>query len=167
MSTWIQWLKWLIKDIKGTSLPDWKKRGEFQGVINLSWHGPLNYDFKNPDREFRFIRGSNPTRFVPVGDIIVPGDMSTDGGSIPRPFWSIPELDPWTFMPAYIIHDWLFEEHHRGQGTRSFEDANIILLEAVYTLMLDGVAPYSNFAMLCIADGVSSPEGQHAWDYGL
>src|SRR6266851_6434044 len=50
-----------------------------------------------------------------VGDVffgeIVPGLMYTDGGSIPRVFWSVPGLSPWAFGPAYIVHDWLFVVH--------------------------------------------------------
>src|SRR5262249_41845045 len=42
---------------------------------------------------------------------IVPEDMFTTGGSVPRVFCSIPGLSPWGLGPAYIIHDWLFFVH--------------------------------------------------------
>ncbi len=42
---------------------------------------------------------------------IVPEDFYTDGGSVPRIFWSIPGLSPWGLGPAYIIHDWIFAAH--------------------------------------------------------
>ena len=46
--------------------------------------------------------------------------------------------------PAYIIHDWLFEQHHcrySGWAEVSFEDSARILGEVIDTLMLKGDVP--------------------------
>jgi hypothetical protein len=67
------------------------------------------------DREDKFIylRTKNPLSFKPsfMSTPIVPVTMYTDGGTIPRIFWSIPGLSPWGLGPAYIIHDYLFLVH--------------------------------------------------------
>jgi hypothetical protein len=70
------------------------------------------------DREDKFIylKTSNPLSFKPsflmnTNAWIVPETMYTDGGTIPRIFWSIPGLSPWGLGPAYVIHDYLFLVH--------------------------------------------------------
>ena len=67
------------------------------------------------DREDAFIyrQQANALSFTPsfMSTAIVPGDMYTDGGSVPRIFWSVPGLSPWGLGPAYIVHDWIFEVH--------------------------------------------------------
>jgi hypothetical protein len=40
--------------------------------------------------------------------------MYTDGGSVPRVFWNIPGLSPWSFGPAYVVHDYIFAVHRCG-----------------------------------------------------
>jgi hypothetical protein len=152
------WLKWAFK-----SFPDWRRRGRFSGEIGLNWRGPLNYHFRN-DKGFVFERGMHPDEFKPTGEIIVPGEMDTDGGSIPRFAWILPRLDPWTYMPAYLIHDWEFQAHHNKESNKTFEEVNATLVEAVYTLMVAGVTDYSGFDLRLIYDGVSSPLGRAVWD---
>jgi len=67
------------------------------------------------DREDKFIylKTTNPLSFKPsfLNTPIVPITMYTDGGTIPRIFWSIPGLSPWGLGPAYVIHDYLFLVH--------------------------------------------------------
>lgn len=162
----LEWWNWLT-----TSYPDWLKRGCFHGDINLQWLGPKNYNYSGT---LAFERGEYPNNFVSTGEIIVPDVMSvpkdtmrmlTDGGSIPRIAWSIPDLDPWTYMPAYLIHDWEFTRHHKDQTfTKSLEDVNRTLCEAVYTLMLDGVTKLDQNVIKLIYAGVSSPLGLEVWN---
>src|SRR5688500_20163195 len=63
--------------------------------------------------KFIYLKGSNPLSFTPsfMKTAIVPETMYTDGGSVPRIFWSIPGLSPWGLGPGYIIHDWMFLVH--------------------------------------------------------
>lgn len=153
-----RWVPWLLK-----TFPVWRRRGRFTGKPVLAWNGPRNYRFiQNDDEPFAFERGVLPEEFRTKGEIIIPRDMDTDGGSIPKFAWSF--ISPWAFMPAYLIHDWEFEQHHQGKTHKSLLEVNQTLCEAVYTLMMDGVVPYSGLVLRAIYDGVSSPFGQDVWD---
>ncbi len=44
---------------------------------------------------------------------IEPEEMITNGASIPRNLWYVPGFAPFDFTRAAVIHDWLFEAHHR------------------------------------------------------
>ncbi len=44
---------------------------------------------------------------------IEPEEMITNGASIPRKLWYVPGFAPFDFTRAAVIHDWLFEAHHR------------------------------------------------------
>jgi hypothetical protein len=107
------------------------KTGEFSGNLQLHWIGPDKFLFV-PDEEkpFEFTRAN--------GDVIRPGVMYTDGGSVPRQFWIHPNLSPWGFAPAYIVHDWLFfvrKERLPGYENLTLEETADIFTEAVKTLM--------------------------------
>lgn len=97
--------------------------GAFSGYPLLEWRGPLTYWFKQQPYPlaFRFIR--------PDGTILTPDDIVTDGGSIPRALWNLPGLSPWDYLPAYLLHDWLFTKK-----PCSFDEANLILAEALLAM---------------------------------
>ena len=89
--------------------------GVLKGRVLVEW-----------DRQDKFIYrvvDGNSLRFKPtfLDEFIVPQEMYTDGGSVPRIFWSIPGLSPWGLGPAYIIHDWLFEVHRCGRPAQPHE----------------------------------------------
>ncbi|MDZ4405750.1 DUF1353 domain-containing protein [Prosthecobacter sp.] len=67
-----------------------------------------------PDR-FVYARNKNPVFSFkrPNGEVIKPGSIETDGGSIPHLLWAQKGFSPWTYAPAYLIHDWLYEAHRR------------------------------------------------------
>lgn len=130
--------------------PSWKRPGKFAGVPTLTWLGPRRYLFSAKDG-FAFTRST--------GEIITPGPMFTDDGSIPRVAWSFPDLDPWSYTPAFLIHDWLFESQ---VGT--FEGANATLAEAIWTLVTEGTCEGSWFGIEIIYRAVSSPFGRAVWD---
>jgi len=44
---------------------------------------------------------------------IEPEDMITNGANIPRSLWYISGFAPFDFTRAAVIHDWLYEAHHR------------------------------------------------------
>lgn len=74
----------------------------------------------------------NPFTFTTnSGVVIKPEDMLTDGASIPRFLWGVPGMAPWDWPDAVIIHDWLYETHHRGRDVVGFSEANAILGEAM------------------------------------
>jgi hypothetical protein len=102
--------------------------GYLKGRVVVQW---------DHEDHFIYLKQSNPLSFQPsfMTTAIVPENMYTDGGSIPRIFWSIPGLSPWGLGPAYIIHDWIFEVHrcHRPAPPEvaniTFEQSALILAE--------------------------------------
>lgn len=135
-----------------------KKAGKFTGAVNITWHGPILYDFiQDPNNPFSFIREN--------GQVITPENMVTDGGSVPRIFWSVGGLSPWDFLPAYIIHDWLYVQHHAGACKYEFQEVNTIMAEAIYTLMLTNPNNvYSPRDLWAIFSSVNSFAGKKVWD---
>ncbi len=136
---------------------DYKHVGKFGGDFSLKWIGPRDYVYvPTPGNEFYFERES--------GEKIVPGAMTTDAGSIPRLVWDLPGLSPWDYLPAYMIHDWDFTAHRQNIGDRTFEQVNLTLAEAIYTLMVDGVVPMNSLNIWMIYEAVSSVFGRYVWD---
>ena len=64
---------------------------------------------------------------------ITPRSMYTDGGSIPRIFWSVDGLSPWEYGPAFVIHDWIFNRHYCAPNELGLTmgEANAILYDAL------------------------------------
>jgi hypothetical protein len=57
---------------------------------------------------------------------IEPEEMITNGASIPRNLWYVPGFAPFDFTRAAVIHDWLFEAHHRYiMAEAAFEAAKV------------------------------------------
>src|SRR5262249_1724058 len=44
---------------------------------------------------------------------IEPEEMITDGATIPRGLWYVSGFAPFDFTRAAVIHDWVYEAHHR------------------------------------------------------
>ena len=44
---------------------------------------------------------------------IEPGEMITTGASVPRRLWYLPGFSSFDYTRAALIHDWLYEAHHR------------------------------------------------------
>jgi hypothetical protein len=113
--------------------------GELKGRVLVEWVAEDRFVYRatpGPPLSFRpsFMRTA-----------IVPQDMYTDGGSIPRLFWSIPGLSPWGLGPAYIIHDWLFQVHRCGRPAPpevraiTFQQSAIILAQVGKALIDRGL----------------------------
>lgn len=131
--------------------------GRFEGQPRLIWVAPdLFLHEPQTAKPFRFIRAN--------GEMIAPGRMFTDGGSIPRALWSIPNFSPWTYGPAFLVHDWLFDLHHCGQDTRSFEEVRDIMLEGVRTLMETGVCQMNRLTFDLIYAGIDSFIARQIWN---
>jgi hypothetical protein len=113
-------------------------QGKLAGHVVVQWVA---------EDKFIYLKQSNPVRFKPsfMSVEIIPDTMYTDGGSVPRIFWSIPGLSPWALGPAYIIHDWLFEVHrcHRAAPPEvaniTFEQSAQILAEVAKSLVDAGL----------------------------
>lgn len=113
-------------------------------IINapiVQWTSPNQFVLvERPDAPFEFHRFN--------GEVIRPKSIYTDGGSIPQTFWNRDGYSPWTYAPAYLVHDWLYEAHRRGKkpggyaqdGTPLYYDkekSDLILAEVLKTQMED------------------------------
>jgi uncharacterized protein DUF1353 len=127
--TWIRYEDIGSGDLKGRVLVEWV--GEDRFVYRQSPGPPLSF---------------RPS-FMKVA--IVPEDMFTDGGSVPRVFWGIPGLSPWALGPAYILHDWLFEVHRCNRpapveiAAITFDQSAIILAEVGRALIDAGLVQHN------------------------
>ena len=149
---------WLWLRYKATFGVTWDAQGTFLGKYTLEPRGSLNYLYRtDPSDPFRFTRKN--------GEVIQPGAMITDAGSVPRVAWLVPDIDPWTYINAYVVHDWQFLTHHCDPATaRSFEDANLTLAEGIYTLMVSGEATSDWRKVEVVFRAVSSFVGRGVWD---
>ncbi|WP_105433020.1 DUF1353 domain-containing protein [Neorhizobium sp. T6_25] len=133
--------------------------GTFENIsgIRLSWIGPDSFLFHHtPSEAFRFVRRN--------GEIIVPENMFTDGGTIPKLLWQFHGLSPWGYAPAFLVHDWEFEAHHCGLSPKSFEEARDTLTEGIKTLMEMGLCEKSPLILSTIYEGVNSFVARRIWD---
>ena len=133
--------------------------GELHGVLLIKWVREDRFVFV-PDE-------SDPLTYERAGRRIVPGAMFTDGGSIPRLFWSVKGFSPWSYGPAYALHDWLFRQHRCGLDappmTYTLAEANDVLEDAIRILVADGLA-YGNAQVNGLIKGAVDQHGQAAWD---
>ncbi|MFW2440396.1 MAG: hypothetical protein ACN4GR_13615 [Arenicellales bacterium] len=96
--------------------------------------------------------------------------MYTDGGSIPRIFWSVPGYSPWGIAPAYIIHDWLFVAHHCGipdYKSVTFTESSRFMGESIKTLMETTRVPKDESLFFNIVAAVKTPIARSLWDKGV
>ena len=136
--------------------------GELTGKLVVEWVGENRFLYL-PDPK-------DPLTFVTTdGKRITPRPMYTDGGSIPPILQPIRGFSPWGYGPAYIIHDWLFEQHHCGYpGAEqiSFDDSARILGEVIDTLMRVGLVPLDAQARALIEAGVRTSFARQLWERG-
>lgn len=110
------------------------RTGRFEGVPTVTWNG---YD-ETYGRPTFYYAGDAFTYVTSSGATITPGAMDTDGGSVPKALHSFGNFNPWTFGPAFIIHDWIFVAHKCNvppNNAINFEMSAAIMAEAMKTLM--------------------------------
>lgn len=105
--------------------------GKLEGQLNLQWRD-------HPVKAFVYIPSADaPFRYTTsTGDVITPGSLYTDGGSIPRIVTIDKHFVPWRFGPAYLIHDWIFELQHCGlneDNKYNSDNAALIMAEVIKT----------------------------------
>lgn len=135
--------------------------GSFSGDLVVQWVAP-NYFIYRQSTERPLVYTTS------TGVKIQPRTMYTDGGSIPRLFWSAPSLAPWDFGPGYVIHDWLFEQHHcRESDWISFDlkRAADILAEAMKTQMVM-TGKSDPTTVWAVHAAVESPVAESLWNNG-
>jgi len=137
-------------------------QGKFGGKIVLEWIGPDEFIYRQDPTDPLYFERANGTR-------IVPEDMYTDGGSIPRPMWVFRNYSPWGYGPAFIIHDWLFNAHHcdtPGYNNYTVTEAADVMAECEKTLMETGKAHRSTLTLYVMHQAVSSPAAVWLWNNG-
>lgn len=136
--------------------------GILKGRVFVEWHSEDQFIYRR--------LGSESLSYLPSfasspADVIVPMDMFTDGGSVPRIFWNIPGLSPWGLAPAYIIHDWLFEVRRcrkPGWDKYTFKQSALILAEVGKALIDHGLIRHD--MLDAIVWGVSTRYASDLWD---
>ena len=135
--------------------------GVFTGQLDVEWIAPNRFIYRpNPQDPLRYQTSR--------GELIQPQLMYTDAGSIPRLFWSVPQLGPWDFGPGYIIHDWLFEQHHCKIGdwqAYDFAQSADILAEALKTQMEKSASPDPTIVW-AVHEAVRSTVAERLWAEG-
>lgn len=135
--------------------------GTLSGKLDVEWAESNQFIFRP--------RPGDPLTYVTAaGRRIQPGVMHTDGGSVPRFFWSMPDFGPWDFGPAYILHDWLFQQHHCKLGDWQQDTLGStadVLAEAIKTQMAKANR-HDAFAVWAIHRAVSGSVAQERWDSG-
>jgi hypothetical protein len=124
------------------------------------WHGPDIFEFipkgKDPD-SFRFV--------PPKGQPVVPRNMFTDVGTIPRLAGVFRRgLTPWGYAPAYLVHDWEFEQHHCDQTAKTFDEVRDTMMQCVKTLMEKGLVPKNLFDFWLLYQAIDSLFAHRYWD---
>ena len=115
-------------------LYDELRSGRFEGAPTVTWNG---YDEEDGRPVFVFEPGGF-AYITSSGRRITPAVMDTDGGSVPKILHSIGGFNPWTYGPAFIIHDWIFAAHRcdvAPENEIDFEGSALIMAEAMKTLM--------------------------------
>ena len=131
------------------------------GKLYVEWIEPNQFIYR-PDKD-------DPLTFKGAdGTVIQPQLMYTDGGSIPRLFWSAPGLGPWDFGPGYVVHDWLFTQHHCHVGDWQKFDLHVsanILAEAMKAQMVESGQSEPTL-LWAVYEAVQTPVAQKLWDEG-
>lgn len=159
-----------------TTIYEQAGKGELDGSLVVMWVGegaPAAGDGK-----FVFVPLRNdPLTFArPGGQVIRPGMIYTDGGSIPRIAQPLKGFSPWGYAPAYMIHDWLFvaqkcanagaatPDEAKAVADLAFRDSAVILAEVIKTLIDTGRVGRNDVAPGAITWAVSSPVSQRLWE---
>lgn len=113
-----------------TSLPQEPvtEPGAYRGKVAIAWDGRRDYVYipvASRPLEYTF-PAQIAAKLDPRLRTIRPHTMRTDAGSIPRVLWSVEGLAPLDYLPAYVVHDWLYMQnrcHKKKRGPyRSYHD---------------------------------------------
>ena len=155
------------------------KPGTFEGSLFVMWvgeGGPAGAGefvyVPSPERPLTFRRTAGAAGSV---EVIRPGLMYTDGGSIPRLGQVFEGFAPWGYAPAYMVHDWLFEARHclrdgLDDGTYTdlagvgFTEQAAILGEAIKTLIAENRVKPNDVAPAVITAALQSETARALWD---
>ena len=155
--------------------------GEFQSTLFVMWvdenetgAGDGRFVFvpsRTDPLRFRRDIAANPDATV---EVITPGLMYTDGGSIPRLAQPFRGFSPWGYAPAYMVHDWLFvarrcltDNEAEGNETdiadMSFQESAEVLAEAIRALIATNRVAPNDVAPRVISGVVAGPVSFQRW----
>jgi hypothetical protein len=154
---------WWFQQYKATFGVAWEAQGTFEGNFSIG----ANLTARDDGRYLHRPDPAAPLQLVRAsGEVIQPGVMVTDGGSVPSVLQVLPDIDPFTYIKAYLIHDWDFLRHHcDGTYGRTFAEVNATLAEGLYTLMRTGEVATIWWNVELVYQGVSSPIGRAVWGW--
>jgi len=137
------------------------EKGQLKGKIIVEWLEP---------EKFRFVPDSNdPFTFVRSnGEQITPGEMITDGGSIPRPVRVFRHYSPWGYTPAFIIHDWIFRmKYCKLDGYENYDvDKAATIMSEVMKTMMEATVEKDKDAMYFMYEAVKTAPVKKIWREG-
>ena len=127
-------LLWSFAPNSATAAEKRSIRPSMKGTLLIQWSDESRFIYTPDPKEGLSFRTRD-------GREIRPNRMYTDGGSIPRVFWSVKGFSPWGYGPAYVLHDWLFHAHRCGRDLApnkySMAQANEVLNDAIEFLIVN------------------------------
>jgi hypothetical protein len=137
--------------------------GKLKGKLIVRWIKPDLFVF-TPDK-------AEPLTFTRFdGSMIIPQEMVTDGGSIPRPMWVFRSYSPWGYAPAFIVHDWMFRAKRCSlpEATNyTLADSASAMAEVMKTMMEAGTVEKDSQTIAMMHAAVTSRFAQQVWDDDL
>ncbi|HMO51236.1 MAG TPA: hypothetical protein PKA21_08930 [Kiritimatiellia bacterium] len=127
--------------------------GRFTGGFCLRWLGPERFRYLPDDDPLTFHRAN--------GEVITPGEMETDGGTITPVLQVLSGMSRWSYACAFMIHDWEWE--NRLCNGKSFKEVNLTLAEAMRTMQVMGVLPDRSTDIINVYRGVMSVAARRQW----
>lgn len=134
--------------------------GTLKGKLTVQWLESDLFLFIPDSTDPLFFRRAN-------GQLIKPGRMLTDGGTIPRPMRVFRNYSPWGYAPAFIVHDWLFTiKHCRMENYLDFTlvEAGKVMAEIIKTMMEQGKFEKDEFTVWVMYEAVTSRFAKKYWD---
>ena len=146
--------------------------GELSGKLALAWEDGYNFVAYPVEGDPLTYKLPKDHRLAALLGEIRPALMYTDGGSIPRTFWSFEGLSPWEYGPAFILHDWIFSRHYCMKAYPvTLDEANDILLDAMILLDRQLAAkrarrPHNEAEVRQLIDAAVTNFSANAWNKG-
>jgi hypothetical protein len=152
-----------------------------EGELLVMW---LDDGGEAENREGRFVyvpSPANPLRLERQDEaypVIEPTRMQTDGGSIPEVAQVFRGFAPWSYAPAYVMHDYLFQARAcaregksevaplKGIENMKFETSGDILVETIKALKAQGRVSDDDLAPFAISSAVNGAVSRSKWEGG-
>ena len=135
--------------------------GELGGRLVVEWYQPDLFVYRpHPNDPLVF---DSPTQ-----GRLQPTTFATDGGTIPPPLRVFKHYSPWGYGPAFVVHDWIYAQHHCGElRDIDFGESADVLSQIIKTMMESGrYGPADPSVAVTMDVAVRSGIARHYWDNG-